>query len=101
MTGRSAPLPAISPSNCRSATLTRPDGRIVLIERERFPRHHIGESTLPDANPVLHKPGVLAALDAAGFVRKCGITCKWRDDRPVFSEDFAKGAMDSAIPDHS
>jgi clorobiocin biosynthesis protein Clo-hal len=79
----------------------RPDARIVLIERERFPRHHIGESTLPDANPVLNKLGVLAGLEAAGFVRKCGITYKWRNDRPIFSEDFAKGVMDGAIPDHS
>lgn len=79
----------------------RPAARIVLLERETFPRHHIGESTLPDANPVLHKLGVLPALESAGFVRKCGITYKWRSDRPIFSENFAKGIIADGIPDHS
>jgi flavin-dependent dehydrogenase len=79
----------------------RPDARIVLVERAVFPRHHVGESTLPDTNPVLHKLGVLERIDRAGFVRKGGITYKWRDNQPIFSETFARGVIDAGIPDHA
>ncbi len=92
------------PAGSTAATLlkkARPDKRIVVVERAVFPRHHVGESTLPDTNPVLQKMGVLAELDAAGFVRKGGITYKWRSDRPIFSEEFARGVVDAGIPDHA
>ncbi len=84
------------PAGSTAATLLklhRPDARVVLVERARFPRHHVGESTLPDANAVLAKLGVLDRIDAAGFGRKGGITYQWRRDRAPFSEDFAKGAV--------
>lgn len=67
----------------------RPDARIVLAERESFPRHHVGESMLPDTRRVLRKLGVLEAVEKAGFQRKAGITYKWHHDRPAFSEEFA------------
>lgn len=67
----------------------RPDARIVLAERDVFPRHHVGESMLPDTRRVLRKLGLLEAVEAAGFQRKTGITYKWRHDRPMFSEEFA------------
>lgn len=92
------------PAGTTAATLlktARPEARIVLLERELFPRHHIGESTLPDANPVLRKLGMIDALEAAGFVRKTGIAYKWRSDRPIFSERFAKGVLSGGIPDHA
>ncbi len=79
----------------------RPGDRVLLIEAARFPRHHVGESTLPDTNPVLQKMGVLAAIDGAGFVRKGGITYEWRSGQPPFSEEFAHGVIDEGIPDHA
>lgn len=44
----------------------------VVLERDRFPRHHIGESLVTASNRVLHEIGVLAKLDEAGFVHKRG-----------------------------
>ena len=81
--------------------------RIVLLEKTRFPRHHIGESTLPESNRILHKMGVLSKIDGAGFVRKRGITYKWAHDKPPFSEVFSEGVLDALagtpghIPDYS
>ncbi len=45
--------------------------RVVLVEQERFPRFHIGESLLPGSLPVLQRLGVVATLDSQ-YLRKYG-----------------------------
>jgi clorobiocin biosynthesis protein Clo-hal len=100
------------PAGCTVAILLKrynPSARIVLLEKEKFPRHHVGESTLPDANAVLNKLGVIDAVNRAGFPIKCGLTYKWRRDRPIFTDLFSKGVHPNlqdrlypkGIPDHS
>jgi flavin-dependent dehydrogenase len=99
------------PAGSTAATMLKqyaPSRRVVVLEQARFPRHHVGESTLPDMNPILARLGVLERVDGAGFVRKVGITYKWSSSRPMFSEVFATGvlgalARDPAarLPDHS
>ncbi|MDG2122286.1 MAG: NAD(P)/FAD-dependent oxidoreductase [Verrucomicrobiales bacterium] len=44
----------------------------VLIERETFPRHHIGESLIATTTAIFAELGILDQMDAAGFVRKHG-----------------------------
>ena len=51
--------------------------RVVLFERERFPRYHIGESLLSATLPILDALGVMPAIEAAGFLRKPGGTFVW------------------------
>jgi FAD-dependent halogenase len=51
--------------------------RVVLFEKERFPRYHIGESLLSASIPILEALGVMPAIEAAGFVRKPGGTFIW------------------------
>jgi flavin-dependent dehydrogenase len=46
--------------------------RVLVLEKERFPRFHIGESLLPMGNALLREIGVWPKLEAAGFVRKYG-----------------------------
>ena len=56
---------------------------MVLLERERFPRDHVGESLLPASMPVLEELGVLPQMDRAGFPKKWGATMLWgRDPEP-------------------
>ena len=56
---------------------------MVLLERERFPRDHVGESLLPASMPVLEELGVLAQMERAGFPKKWGATMLWgRDPEP-------------------
>jgi flavin-dependent dehydrogenase len=63
--------------------LARQGWRVLLLERERFPREHIGESLLPASMPVLEELGVLAAVQAEGFLPKYGATMVWgRDPAP-------------------
>jgi flavin-dependent dehydrogenase len=44
--------------------------RILLLEKEQFPRFHIGESLLPCAMPLIEQLGALPRLKAAGFLPK-------------------------------
>ena len=50
---------------------------VLLLERDRFPRHHVGESLLPASVPVLEELGVLPAVQEAGFLPKWGATMVW------------------------
>ncbi len=53
------------------------------MERERFPRPHVGESLLPASMPVLEELGVLGQVEEAGFPKKWGATMFWgREPEP-------------------
>src|SRR5262247_278377 len=61
------------PGGSSAATaLARRGKRVVLLERERFPRFHIGESQLPWSNEIFRSLGVDQAIADAGFVKKWG-----------------------------
>lgn len=55
-----------------AAFLARAGRRVLLLEKEIFPRFHIGESLLPYNQALFRELGVLPALQAAGFPRKTG-----------------------------
>jgi FADH2-dependent halogenase len=46
--------------------------RVVVLEREHFPRFHIGESLLPHTMQLLETLGVYDTIASAGFVPKWG-----------------------------
>ena len=72
------------PGGSTAATLLAMRGwRVALLERERFPRPHVGESLLPASMPVLEELGVLDKVEAAGFPKKWGATMLWgREPEP-------------------
>jgi flavin-dependent dehydrogenase len=51
--------------------LARAGRRVVVLERETFPRFHVGESLLPRSVEVLEELGVMAKIEAE-FLRKYG-----------------------------
>ncbi|MFF9349006.1 tryptophan 7-halogenase [Streptomyces sp. NPDC014734] len=52
--------------------------RVLLLEKESFPRYQIGESLLPSTvHGVCKLLGVTKELEAASFVRKLGGTFRW------------------------
>ena len=71
-----------------ASMLARQGVRVVLLERERFPRAHVGESLLPATLPILEELGVLEAVRAEGFVEKYGATMVWGRDREPWSWYF-------------
>jgi flavin-dependent dehydrogenase len=59
------------PAGSTVAARLRQHGRsVVLFEKERFPRFHIGESLLPCSMPLFEKLGVMPALERANFLPK-------------------------------
>jgi FADH2-dependent halogenase len=61
------------PGGSAVATLLARGGRSVLVlEKEHFPRFHIGESLLPYNASIFEEMGVMPALEAAGFPVKYG-----------------------------
>jgi len=64
--------------------------RVVLLEKERFPRFHIGESLLPFNMTLLARLGIVEELERAGSVRKHGarfFTGDGRHNHTVYFRD--------------
>src|SRR5207244_6832775 len=60
-----------------STVLADAGHRVVVLERERFPRYHIGESLLSATLPILDAIGATPAIERHGFLRKPGGTFLW------------------------
>ena len=52
-----------------------------MLEQARFPRYHIGESTIPAANGVLRDLEIFETLERSTFVKKMGVVFIWGRDR--------------------
>jgi flavin-dependent dehydrogenase len=86
------------PGGSSAATaLARCGRRVVLLERDRFPRFHIGESQLPWSNEVFRALGVDQAIAEAGFVRKWGASFRSPDRATEQYADFAD-AVETPTP---
>ena len=55
-----------------AATLAQAGHRVLVLEKELFPRFHVGESLLPAGWPLWDRLGVTRAIEDAGFVVKQG-----------------------------
>jgi FAD-dependent halogenase len=74
------------PAGSIAATLLADRGhRVVVLERERFPRYHIGESLLSATLPILDAVGATPAIERHGFLRKPGGTFQWGRSRDPWS----------------
>ncbi|RYD35981.1 MAG: NAD(P)/FAD-dependent oxidoreductase [Verrucomicrobiaceae bacterium] len=56
------------------AELAEHGHRVVILEREKFPRYHVGESLVPFAYEPLERLGLIPSMRASGFRRKHSIT---------------------------
>ena len=60
-----------------AALLAKSGLAVAVLEKETFPRYHIGESLVPEVLDVLEESGALPAVERAGFLRKQGGVFRW------------------------
>src|SRR5207237_1162718 len=64
--------------------------KVTVLEQARFPRYHIGESTIPAANGVLRDLEIFETLERSTFVKKMGVVFIWGRDREPWNADFLR-----------
>ena len=73
-----------------AALVARQGHRVVVLEKEKFPRHRIGESLLPSTvHGVCRLTGVADELEKAGFVKKRGGTYRWGANPGTWTFSFS------------
>jgi flavin-dependent dehydrogenase len=71
--------------------LARAGKRALVLERETFPRFHIGESLLPYNVPLFEELGLMPAIREAGFMEKYGAQFVLPDGSLRTEIEFGKG----------
>jgi geranylgeranyl reductase family protein len=79
-----------------AARLVQRGRRVLLLEKEHFPRFHIGESLLPCAMPLLEELGVMPALVSHGFLPKYAAEFVTADGSLTRRYAFAEGLIPGA-----
>jgi flavin-dependent dehydrogenase len=64
---------------CTAGLLAQEGRRVLLLEGEKFPRFHIGESLITAVWPTLDRLGLRERLDQL-FVKKYGASVLWGSD---------------------
>ena len=65
-----------------------PELRVLIVEREKFPRDHVGESQLPQVSAVLAEMGVWDKVESANFPIKIGATYRWGQSDQLWDFEF-------------
>ncbi|MDW9383051.1 NAD(P)-binding protein [Chryseobacterium sp. JV558] len=101
------------PAGSSVATLLSKHGfNVTLLEKEIFPRYHIGESLLPSALKIFDLLGVREKVENYGFVKKEGAYVKWGKDNwtvdfnalgenKTYSFQVRRAEFDHLLLDHS
>lgn len=79
------------PGGCATAALVAEQGfSTLLLERDKMPRFHVGESLMPETYWIFERLGILHELDRVGFTRKQGVqfvTSQDKESKPfIFRE---------------
>lgn len=62
------------PAGSSAATILAGHGhRVLVLEREKFPRYHIGESLIPFSYQPMERLGLIAKMKAAAFQKKYSV----------------------------
>lgn len=79
------------PAGATAATLVaEPGNKVLVLERSEFPRHHVGESLMPQTYWTFKRLGLLDKLKASSFVTKESvqfITDSGKESAPFYFTD--------------
>ncbi len=65
-----------------------PDMKVLILEREHFPRDHVGESQLPAIQTILQEVGVWDKVEEAQFPIKIGASYTWGQTTEPWEFEF-------------
>lgn len=65
-----------------------PELKVLVLDRDKFPRDHVGESLLPVISSVLAEMGAWDKIEAANFPIKIGATYKWGRMQELWDFNF-------------
>ncbi len=65
-----------------------PNLSVLILEKEKFPREHVGESQLPLVSHILHEMGCWEKVEQAGFPIKLGVSYTWGQVSEPWEFDF-------------
>jgi len=84
------------PAGSTAAALVAEQGHsVMLIERDKVPREHVGESLMPEAYWIFERLGIVHELDKVGFTRKHGVqfvNSEGKESKPFIFADHEERA---------
>jgi len=76
-----------------ATTLAKAGRKVLVLEKSKFPRFHIGESLLPYNRKIFDELGVWDKIQGAGFTKKRAAQFIMGDDTRGHRLDFSKGSF--------
>ena len=80
------------PGGCTTAALVAEQGfSTLLIERDKMPRFHVGESLMPESYWIFERLGILHEMDSIGFTKKNGVqfvSASDKESKPFIFREF-------------
>ncbi|MFR9676219.1 NAD(P)/FAD-dependent oxidoreductase [Streptomyces sp. TR02-1] len=73
---------------CTAGLLARKGRRVLVLEKERFPRYHVGESMITGMISVTDELGMTDRLEAEGFEHKPGLSLVWGKEHGLWDLKF-------------
>ncbi len=73
---------------CTAAMLAKRGRRVLVLERESFPRYHVGESLITGMLSVIEELGLREHLDQMGFEQKYGLSLVWGKEHGLWNLKF-------------
>ncbi len=81
------------PGGSATAGLLAQQGhKVLVLEKEKFPRYHIGESLITGSMPTIEALGLRERLDRMGYVRKYGGTLMWGRNQGAWDFRFTEAS---------
>ncbi len=76
-----------------ATTLAKAGRRVLVLEKAKFPRFHVGESLLPYNREIFDDLGVWPKIESAGFMTKRGAQFLMGNGDQKVRLDFSKGSF--------
>ncbi len=80
------------PSGCTTAALIAEKGfKVLILERDSFPRFHVGESLVPETYWTLKRLGLIEQLEKTAFPKKFSVqfvTESGKESTPFYFDDY-------------